>query len=184
MNRLAITVSAITVATMAAILAAFGWVIWSELSAPGRDMATHLAPEIAAKLCVAFVLASLVAVAAIRWVANAYASPLKGLADDVRMIAVGNPQHKLNASGPAEVRALVADISVFAQRFEAVQRDVEAQIRESAAALEEERDTLAALTAKLALGVVICNLGGRVYFTTTKLRGCSKDRNVAVAAAT
>lgn len=164
MNRLAITVSTLTALIMIAVLAAFGWVIWSELSSSGREMVVQLAPEVGVKLVIALVLVILAAIAAIRWLASAYAAPLKIVSDDVRMIALGNSQHQLTQAGPAEVRALVADIGLFAERFEAVQRDVEAQISHSAAALEEERDTLAALAAKLAQGVVICNLGGRILF--------------------
>jgi len=173
-NRLAIVVSALTAVIIIAVLAAFGWVIWSELSVQGRNMLTQLAPEVGAKLAIALILAFLAAIAAIRWISSAYATPLKILADDVRMIALGNSQHQLTQAGPAEVRALVTDISIFAERFEAVQSNVKAQIHESAAALEEERDTLAALTAKLAQGVVICSLGGRILFYNHQAQGLLK----------
>jgi DNA polymerase-3 subunit epsilon len=162
MHRRATLISAAAIAGICAILATFGWVTWVELSPTSRDLAARLGGEVVETVIIACILALLVIVVVVHLIYRAYAVPLGTLADEIRMIALSNPAHRPAMGGAAEVRDVVAAVGVLAERYQSLLVEMQDRVREAAAALEEERDTLAALMAKLSQGVVVCNLEGRV----------------------
>lgn len=96
------------------------------------------------------------------WMTKRYVSPLLALAEEVKVIAVSNPRHRVDGSGGRELAALQSAINLLAERFQLLGEEVEVRIQETSAALEEEKNTLAALMAKLTQGVLVCNRDGRI----------------------
>ena len=84
------------------------------------------------------------------------------LAREAELIAVANPSHRVEPSGPAELRAIAAAVNELARRSEAAQEGVLEQIAVARADLEQERNRLAALMSELSLAVLVCNAGGRI----------------------
>ena len=110
-------------------------------------------------LCAALVFVPVIAIMLVfRW----YVAPMSALADGIRIIALSNPAHRPTAEGPPELRRIIGAISLLADRYQALTRELQDRVRDAAAGLKEERDTLAALMSKLTQGVVVCNLEGRV----------------------
>jgi len=152
------------------ILAAFGWATWLELTPNARDLATRLGSEAGENLVIAQILAVLVLTVVVYVMYRTYAMPLSSMAEQVRMIALSNPAHRLDDQGPSEMKDLVRAISLLADRYQKVGEDIDKRVEEAGAALKEERDTLATLTSKLSQGVVICNLAGRVLLYNQQAR--------------
>jgi DNA polymerase-3 subunit epsilon len=99
---------------------------------------------------------------AIYLVFSRYVQPLRRLAEDARVIALSNPKHRLASQGPSEITTLADAFNQLADRYQTMQEDVERRIHEANLALEEEKNTLAALMSKLTQGVLVCNLDGRI----------------------
>jgi len=99
-----------------------------------------------------------------------YVVPFHTIADDTRIICVSNPSHRLAVDGRSEVVDLAASINGIATRYETLRDDVEARIHQANAALEEERNTLAALMSNLTQGVLVCNLEGRILLYNQRAR--------------
>jgi DNA polymerase-3 subunit epsilon len=99
-----------------------------------------------------------------------YVVPFQAIADDTRIICVSNPSHRLAVHGRSEIVDLAASINGIASRYQALQEDVAARVRDANAALEEERNTLAALMSNLTQGVLVCNLEGRILLYNQRAR--------------
>ncbi len=99
-----------------------------------------------------------------------YVVPFQAIADDTRIICVSNPAHRLTVHGRSEIVDLAASINGIANRYETLRDDVEARIQQANAALEEERNTLAALMSNLTQGVLVCNLEGRILLYNQRSR--------------
>jgi DNA polymerase-3 subunit epsilon len=68
------------------------------------------------------------------------------------------------------VRELARAANDLAQQRDALLTDVEEQIRQAKATVEEEKNRLAALMSELAMGVVVCNLDGRILLYNSRAR--------------
>jgi DNA polymerase-3 subunit epsilon len=146
----------------AAILVATGWLSWTALAEDQRaGVAAALAPHGGALLIAGAVLVALPAVVAMV-MAGLYLTPLRAIAEDIRVVAVTNPRHRLKVEGQAEIRAVAGNVNVLADRYLALQEDVAARIKEANAAVEIERNTLATLVSKLTQGILVCNQDGRI----------------------
>jgi DNA polymerase III subunit epsilon len=84
------------------------------------------------------------------------------LARQAETIATANPGHRVEPTGPAELRALGAAVNQLAGRSQSAQEEVRAQIAAARADLEQERNRLAALMSELTLAVLVCNAEGRI----------------------
>ncbi len=153
--------AALTIAA-AAILVASGWLGWNALADDQRAaVSAALAPHGGALLIAGAVLVALPAVA-VMVMAGLYLTPLRAIAEDIRVIAVSNPRHRLKVEGQAEIRAAAGNVNVLADRYQTLQEDVAARIQEANAAVETERNTLATLVSKLTQGILVCNQDGRI----------------------
>ncbi|HSE02267.1 MAG TPA: exonuclease domain-containing protein [Burkholderiales bacterium] len=88
--------------------------------------------------------------------------PVGRLAESTRLIAAGNPAYRAAFEGPAEVRALALAVNALADRHEISANNVQEQIRQARADLDDEKSRLAALMSELASGVVVCTVEGRI----------------------
>ena len=145
-----------------ALLALIGWAAWDAFDAEQRAWAASLLQSVGGlPLIGAVALVGVLGIALhltfARWV-----RPLRGIAEEARLIAMSNPKHRLVPAGGSEVRDLAGGVNLLAERYQALGEDVEMRIREANALLEEEKNTLAALMSKLTQGVLVCNPDGRI----------------------
>jgi DNA polymerase-3 subunit epsilon len=101
---------------------------------------------------------------------NAYVHPPLQLAEEARLTLGANPERRLAHAGADELLPLVQAFNSLAEQRDALKRDVELQIREARASVEEERNRLAALMSELTQSVVVCNLDGRIILYNSRAR--------------
>ncbi len=171
MSQLVLAVFALAASLILGVFGLFGYVAWMELAEPAKTAAAEAVAESATILVFALGITLAMVLFIIYWMYKTYAQPLKLLAEDLRIMALSNPAHRPKASKyPQELRDLVAGMGILGDQFEALRADVEARVEQAAAALEEERDTLATLMTKLTQGVVVCNMNGQVLLYNRQAR--------------
>jgi DNA polymerase-3 subunit epsilon len=99
-----------------------------------------------------------------------YVVGLLRMGDTLRLMLGANRNFRVAPEGPPEVRELARAANDLAQQRDELLNDVEAQIRQAKATVEEEKNRLAALMSELALGVVVCNLDGRILLYNSRAR--------------
>ncbi len=138
------------------------WVMWVDFTADERALLArlwigHAGIPILTGLFLLFLLGLGINLM-FRW----YVTPLRNMAEKTRVIAISNPKYRLKSVSRPELQELTTSINLLAERYQALQEDVQIRIREANAALEEEKNTLAALMSKLTQGVLVCNRAGRI----------------------
>lgn len=91
-----------------------------------------------------------------------YIIPILQLSEETRLITSVNAGHRIEERGAGEVRQLISIINEYADAYENLQTDVEEKIADSKAALDAERNRLAALMSELPSGVIVCNTDGQI----------------------
>ena len=99
-----------------------------------------------------------------------YVHGLLRMAETLRLMLGANRNFRVAPEGPPEVRELARAANDLAQQRDELLNDVDAQIRQAKATVEEEKNRLAALMSELALGVVVCNLDGRILLYNSRAR--------------
>jgi DNA polymerase-3 subunit epsilon len=99
-----------------------------------------------------------------------YVTGLMRMAEVLRLMLSANRNFRVKPEGPPEVRELARAANDLAQQRDALLTDVEAQIAQAKATVEEEKNRLAALMSELAQGVVVCNLDGRILLYNNRAR--------------
>jgi DNA polymerase-3 subunit epsilon len=99
-----------------------------------------------------------------------YVHGLLRMAETLRLMLGANRNFRVVPEGPPEVRELARAANDLAQQRDALLTDVEEQIRQAKATVEEEKNRLAALMSELAMGVVVCNLDGRILLYNSRAR--------------
>lgn len=109
-------------------------------------------------------------VAVIRSLFKQYVQGLLGMAEKMRLMLGANRNFRVAGEGPPEVCELARAVNDLAQQRDALLTDVELQIDRAKASVEEEKNRLAALMSELAMGVVVCNLDGRILLYNSRAR--------------
>ena len=99
-----------------------------------------------------------------------YVHGLLRMAENLHLMLGANRNFRVVPEGPPEVRELARAANDLAQQRDELLNDVEAQIGQAKASVEEEKNRLAALMSELALGVVVCNLDGRILLYNNRAR--------------
>ena len=99
-----------------------------------------------------------------------YVHGLLRMAETLHLMLGANRNFRVAPEGPPEVRELARAANALAQQRDELLNDVEAQISQAKATVEEEKNRLAALMSELALGVVVCNLDGRILLYNNRAR--------------
>ncbi len=99
-----------------------------------------------------------------------YVLGLLRMAETLRLMLGANRNFRVAPEGPPEIRELARAANDLAQQRDELLNDVEEQIRQAKATVEEEKNRLAALMSELALGVVVCNLDGRILLYNSRAR--------------
>jgi DNA polymerase-3 subunit epsilon len=112
----------------------------------------------------------LIGVVVVRTLFRQYVQGLLAMAENLRLMLAANRKFRVPPEGPPEVQALARATNDLAQQRDELLSDVEAQIARAKASVEEEKNRLAALMSELALGVVVCNLDGRILLYNNRAR--------------
>ncbi|TRZ89180.1 MAG: DNA polymerase III subunit epsilon [Rhodocyclaceae bacterium] len=99
-----------------------------------------------------------------------YVHGLLRMAETLRLMLGANRNFRVAPEGPPEVRELARAANDLAQQRDELLNNVDEQIRQAKATVEEEKNRLAALMSELALGVVVCNLDGRILLYNSRAR--------------
>ncbi len=95
--------------------------------------------------------------------------PLK-IAEGIRIILNAHPSHRLDRAGSAEIRRLKGAVNDLAEHGETLAQGLEAKVAQAKAAVEEEKNRLAALMSELSQGVLVCNRDGRILLYNERAR--------------
>ncbi len=109
-------------------------------------------------------------IAVLRVLFRHYVRGLLAMAEKMRLMLGANRNFRVEPDGPPEVREVARAINDLAQQRDALLTDVEQQIAQAKASVEEEKNRLAALMSELAMGVVVCNLDGRILLYNSRAR--------------
>jgi DNA polymerase III subunit epsilon len=105
-----------------------------------------------------------------QWLTSTYFGAARRLSQSTRLIASGNPGHRVDMDGPAELRELAAAINVLATRHEETLSDVASRVARARVDVDQEKNRLAALMSELAQSVVVCNADGRILLYNERAR--------------
>lgn len=144
------------------VLLLAGWIIWIDFTPQERTVVASLWISHAGMPILTVLFLLLAIGLGVNLVFRWYITPLRVAAEQVRTIAMTNPNHRLVLDGRPELQELINSINLLAEHYQARAKDVQTRIREASAALEEEKTTLATLMAKLTQGVLVCNHEGRI----------------------
>ena len=167
------------------LLAAVGYVVvacatlallvWSGVAPAERESVGEALRGQLATLVLGGVIALAGLVALLAYALGRYPATTSRLAADTRILLGANPDHRLDASGPAELRELAAAVNDLAERRRVAEREVAQQVAAARADVERERNQLAALMADVDVAVLVCSLGGRVLLYNAAARSLLAD---------
>ena len=106
----------------------------------------------------------------LRWLFGRFVAPLRGLAEQTRIVASANIEHRVAAEAGPEVAEVAAAINRLGDAYRGQHRDMQARVADSGSRLEEERNRLAALMSELSEGVLLCNEQGRILLYNEQAR--------------
>lgn len=99
-----------------------------------------------------------------------YVRGLMAMAETLRVMLAANREFRVTVDGPPEIQELARAANDLAQQRDALLADVDARIGGAKAAVEEEKNRLAALVADLPLPIIVCNLDGRILLYNNRAR--------------
>ncbi|MDB5840611.1 MAG: dnaQ [Herminiimonas sp.] len=99
----------------------------------------------------------------------AYVEPVARLGE-AAVLLTANPEHRVTPQGARETRVLADKINTLAAAYQGLHDDIRIKIDQANSALAEERNRLAALMSELALGVLVCNIEGRILLYNTRAK--------------
>ena len=164
-------VSALAPALLLALWTALAaGMLWATLSDAERlAIGAAVAPR-AALVLMAWLLASVaLGVVATRLYRN-HVEATRRLDEQAQVLLTSSASRALSATGSGAVVALAGTINRLASRAAQLQSDMDRQVREASARVEQERGRLAALMAELTQSVVVCNLDGRILLYNNRAR--------------
>ncbi|MFN3883884.1 MAG: exonuclease domain-containing protein [Rhodocyclaceae bacterium] len=117
-----------------------------------------------------WMIALLLGVQGLRLAFKQYVRGISALAEKIRLMVDANRAFRIAPDGPPEVRELAEAANALADARDRLQADVESRIAMAKAAVEEEKNRLAALVADLPMPVLVCNLDGRILLYNNHAR--------------
>lgn len=159
--KLALVVVALT-AYFLLVAALVGVAVYAVADAGERAAMAELLRSQAAFLVAAAVLGAGGLAALVSWFFRLYVLPLRRLAEETRLVAGTNSEHRLAVTRPAELGDLVAAVNELAGHCQTVEDTVETLVADARDDLAAERNRLATLMSELTLPVLVCNFEGRI----------------------
>jgi DNA polymerase III subunit epsilon len=159
--KLALAIAGLVAYTSAGV-AIFVVGLWSGLDAGERSVVggafrDELAFTVGAAVLFVLGLGALAAVFFTRYVR----APTR-LTEEVKLIGLVNPSHRLAPTGPKEFRELAVAINDLADRYERSHDAAEARARRATEDLEREARRLAGVVAHVTQAVLVCDGEGRI----------------------
>ena len=99
-----------------------------------------------------------------------YVRGLMAMAESLRVMLAANRDYRVAVDGPEEIQELARAANDLVRQRDELLRDVETRIALAKAAVEDEKNRLAALVADLPLPVIVCNLDGRILLYNNRAR--------------
>ena len=164
-------VSALAPALLLALWTALAaGMLWATLSDAERSAIGAVIAQRAALVLMAWLLSSgALGVVAIRLYRD-HVEAIRRLDEQAQVLLTSSAPRALRATGSSAVVALAGTINRLASRAAQLQSDMDRQVREASARVEQERGRLAALMAELTQSVVVCNLDGRILLYNNRAR--------------
>lgn len=156
--RFAVTL-ALLFALQILVVAAF-WVVGGLAQESGQRAALLLALALLLLLALGLGLRALF---------GAFLLPVSRLGEEA-VLMKNNPVHRVTPQGAPEVRALGAALNDMAVAYQALQEEGQARIAAAGRELAQEKTRLAALMAELSVGVLVCNVEGRILLYNHRAR--------------
>ena len=144
--------------------------VWSSADAVDQGVLTRTLAEQAAFLVVGGVLYVAGLALFLGRIFAAYVVPLRRLAADTRLITAANPGHRLESGRPQELAALVDAVNELAGEYQAAREAADTRSAADRAALEADRNRLAALMSELSVAVLVCNVEGQILLYNAAAR--------------
>ena len=88
--------------------------------------------------------------------------PLRKIPTETSVIYKSNPAHRIELQGNRDVQDLVVSINEFAEIYENINAHIAEEIGAARDETEKERNLLASIMAELPVGLIICNINGRI----------------------
>jgi DNA polymerase-3 subunit epsilon len=164
-----------TVAYVVLACATVAALVWSQLDAAQREVLGEALGSQTSTIVLGAVMALVGLVMLLSYALGRYPATARRLAADTRILLGANPEHRLDESGPAELRDLAAAVSELAERRRVAEQEVAREVSAARADVEEERNRLAALMADLDVAVLVCSLGGRILLYNAAARSLLAD---------
>lgn len=164
-----------TVAYVVLACATLTVLVWSGLSPAQREALGDALAGQTATLVLGGVMAVAGLVVLLGYALGRYPATASRLAADTRILLGANIDHRLDQSGPAELRELAAAVNDLAERCRVAEREVAREVGIARADVEHERNRLAALMADLDVAVLVCSLGGRILLYNAAARSLLAD---------
>ncbi len=160
----------ITVACIVLVLCIAAGAVWFVLTpdeklALGNILDAHPALILSAAFLFPFAV-----IAAALWVFRHYFEPLGRLADDVRVMNLVNPSHRLSVAGSARIRQLASAINRALERIQDLQTNVDEAVGSARRQAEEEKAVLETLIQDFPDGVIVCNVEGQILLYNRRAR--------------
>jgi DNA polymerase-3 subunit epsilon len=152
------------------VLVGIGISFWNQLSPDQHDQLMRIAWDQYGYIILALTFFFIVLGFCIDWVFKSYIVPVNQLADEVGLIDSVNSTLRVQPSGSRDVIRLGNAINRFAQHQNDSCNYFESELMTAKAATEAERNILASLLQDLSLGILICNLNGRIVFFNRKIQ--------------
>ena len=154
-------------------------VVWEQMAAAERrSVGAALGDQVPTLVLGAVLLVAVPVLLVVRGLGS-YPAAVRRLTDDVRLLLDANPRHRPDRSGPPELARLAEAVEELAERRRTAEQEVEEEVRAAKAAVEVERERLAALMADLDVAVLVCSLGGRILLYNAAARALL-DENPAL----
>ncbi len=142
--------------------AALAWAVWNDTDGAQRELLrAAIGARVAFVALFVLLLPVLLGLLLRPWWRN-WPGAATRLRDEVMVAATGHVAPAITPVGSAEMRALAQATALLAQRYAALQGDVDGRIAQANARLAQETRRLAALMSELTQGVLVCNHDGRI----------------------
>jgi len=163
MSRAVAAAALASAAVALGVAAVAGVAFWVDLEAAERQGLAELLTSPRIGLLSLFGLGLALGVGALTYRLLApFVAGARRIAEGARLIAHGNPGHRLEPGRPPEFGEVADAINELAGERARLLLDVDATVNEAKARLEEERGRLAALVSELDQSVLVCNREGRI----------------------
>jgi DNA polymerase-3 subunit epsilon len=152
------------------LLGALAAAFWMEITAQERAVLREILDRHPALIISAAFLLPCAVVIAVLWIFRQYTEPLRKLVDEMQVMNLVNPSHRLAPEGSAQIRQLSLGINRALERIQDLQRNVDESVRASRQTVEEEKAVLEALIQDFPDGVIVCNADCRILLYNRRAR--------------